>query len=134
MQWCHPIIGSDAWICPTALDQVLDNLQMTFLAGQVEWCGTIFSLGVDKAVEKMYLIYCLGITAIFRGSKVIGQLMTISFIARCGLFTHHSMTNQTAKRSGVGSVSSLENWNTRSKELSICNEEGLGWGKKTNTR
>lgn len=28
---------------------------MTFLAGQVQRCGTIFSLGVDKAVEGMYL-------------------------------------------------------------------------------
>lgn len=65
MQWCHPIIGSDTWICPTVLDQVLDNLQMTFLAGQVERCGTIFSLRVDKAVKKMYFIYCLGSIAIF---------------------------------------------------------------------
>ena len=48
MEWCHAIIGSDSRIRSTILDQVLDNLKMTFLAGQVEWCGTILSLGVDN--------------------------------------------------------------------------------------
>lgn len=52
MQRCHPIIGSNARIRSTVFDQVLNNLQMAFLAGQVEWCGTIFCLGVDKAVGK----------------------------------------------------------------------------------
>lgn len=52
MQRCHPVTGSDVWICSTIFDQVLDNLQMALLAGQVEWCGTIFSLVVDKASGK----------------------------------------------------------------------------------
>lgn len=49
MQWCHPVIGSDAWIRPTILDQVLDDFKVALLAGQVERCGTILSLGVDNA-------------------------------------------------------------------------------------
>lgn len=49
MQRCHPIIGSDARVSLAILDQILDNLQMTLLAGQVERCGTILSLGVYKA-------------------------------------------------------------------------------------
>lgn len=44
MQRCHPIVGSDARVRPTIIDQVLDNLQVTLLAGQVEWRGTILSL------------------------------------------------------------------------------------------
>ena len=48
MQRCHPVIGSDARICPTILDQVLDNLQMTLLAGQVEGCGTVLCLRIDN--------------------------------------------------------------------------------------
>ena len=53
MQRCHPVIGPDARICTTILDQVLDDLQMTLLAGQVERCGTILSLGVDNTVVKI---------------------------------------------------------------------------------
>ncbi len=52
MQRCHPIIGSDARIRPAILDQVLDDFQMSLLAGQVERCGTILSLGVDNAAGK----------------------------------------------------------------------------------
>lgn len=35
MQRCHPVIGSDPWFRHTVFHQVLDNLQVTFLAGQV---------------------------------------------------------------------------------------------------
>lgn len=52
MQRRHPVVGSNARICPTVLDQVLDDLQMTLLAGQVERRGTILSLGVDNTASK----------------------------------------------------------------------------------
>lgn len=46
----HPVIGSDAGIRLTVLDQVLDDLQVTLLTGQVERRGTILGLRVDEAV------------------------------------------------------------------------------------
>lgn len=49
VQRCHPIIGSDAWICPAVLHQVLDDLKVTLLAGQVEGRGTILCLGIDNS-------------------------------------------------------------------------------------
>lgn len=52
MQRCHPIIGSDARFRPAVLDQVLDDFQVTLLAGQVERRGTILSLRVDNTVGK----------------------------------------------------------------------------------
>lgn len=48
----HPVIGSDAGICLTVLDQVLDDLQVTLLTGQVERRGTILGLRVDEAVGR----------------------------------------------------------------------------------
>lgn len=46
----HPVIGSDAGICLTVLDQVLDDLQVTLLTGQVDRRGTILGLRIDEAV------------------------------------------------------------------------------------
>lgn len=45
----HPVVGSDAGICLTVLDQVLDDLQVALLTGQVEGRGTILGLRVDEA-------------------------------------------------------------------------------------
>lgn len=48
----HPIIGSDAGIGLIVLDQVLDDLQVALLTGQVERRGTILGLRVDEAAER----------------------------------------------------------------------------------
>lgn len=48
----HPVTGSDAGISVTVLDQVLDDLQVTLLTGQVERRGTILGLRVDEAVGR----------------------------------------------------------------------------------
>lgn len=48
----HPVIGSDAGICPTLFDQVLDDLQVALLTGQVERRGTILGLRVDEAAGR----------------------------------------------------------------------------------
>lgn len=53
MQRCHPVIGSDAWLRPAVLHQVLDDLQVTLLAGQVEGCGTILCLGIDNTKREL---------------------------------------------------------------------------------
>lgn len=45
----HPVVGSDAGICLAVLDQVLDDLQVALLTGQVERRGTILGLRVDEA-------------------------------------------------------------------------------------
>lgn len=52
MQGSHPVVGPDAGLCPAVLHQVLDDFQVTLLAGQVERCGTILSLRVDNTVGK----------------------------------------------------------------------------------
>lgn len=48
----HPVIGSDAGICLAVLEQVLDDLQVAFLTGQVERRGTILGLRVDEAAGR----------------------------------------------------------------------------------
>lgn len=48
----HAVAGSDAGVSPAVLDQVLDDLQVTLLTGQVERRGTILGLRVDEAVGR----------------------------------------------------------------------------------
>lgn len=48
----HPVIGSDAGICLAVLEQVLDDLQVALLTGQVERRGTILGLRVDEAAGR----------------------------------------------------------------------------------
>lgn len=52
VQGSHPVVGPDAGLCPAVLHQVLDDLQVTLLAGQVERRGTILSLRVDNTGRK----------------------------------------------------------------------------------
>lgn len=48
----HPVVGSDAGIGLAVLEQVLDDLQVALLAGQVERRGTILGLRVDEAAGR----------------------------------------------------------------------------------
>lgn len=50
VQGSHSVIGPDAGFRTTVFHKVLDDFQVTLLAGQVERCGTILSLRVDKTV------------------------------------------------------------------------------------
>lgn len=47
MERGHPIVGAYVGVRSAVFDQVLDDFQVTLLAGQVERCGTILSLGTD---------------------------------------------------------------------------------------
>lgn len=52
VQGSHPVVGPDAGLRPAVLREVLDDFQVTLLAGQVERRGTILSLRVDNTVGK----------------------------------------------------------------------------------
>lgn len=71
VQRCHPIIGSDMRLRPAVLHQVLDDLQVTFLTGQIKGCGTILCLGIDyterdiKTIKKCSKIFYVMIHDVF---------------------------------------------------------------------
>lgn len=47
----HPIVGAYVGVRSAVFDQVLDDLQVALLTGQVERRGTILSLGTDGTAE-----------------------------------------------------------------------------------
>lgn len=51
VQWGHAVISARVGVSPTILHQVLDDLQVAFLAGEVQRGGPCFGLGTQRAAS-----------------------------------------------------------------------------------
>ena len=52
MQWGHAVVGAYVVVGPAVLHQVLDDLEVALLAGEVQRGGTGLGLGTERAASR----------------------------------------------------------------------------------